>query len=47
MKKQNNNLADVALVAAAVSAATAGAIVALERAIRSEKGQAAVATVKT
>lgn len=47
MKKQNNNLADVALVAAAVSAATAGAIVALERAIRSEKGQAAVATVRT
>ena len=37
----------MALVAAAVSAATAGAIVALERAIRSEKGQAAVATVKT
>ena len=48
MKNQNNNLtADVALVAAAAGAAAAGAVIAVYEALKTEKGQAAVAKVKT
>ena len=46
-KNQNENLIDVVLVAAAAGAAAAAAILAADKALKSEKGQAAVATVKT
>ena len=45
-KNQNENLIDVVLVAAAAGAAAAAAILAADKALKSEKGQAAVATVK-
>ncbi|MBQ1246217.1 MAG: hypothetical protein IIX90_06255 [Clostridia bacterium] len=46
MKKQQNT-ADVVLVAAAVGAAAAGAVIAVYEALKSERGQAGIAKVKT
>ena len=40
-KNQNENLIDVVLVAAAAGAAAAAAILAADKALKSEKGQAA------
>lgn len=47
MKKNNASLLDVALVAAATAVATTAAVLAADKALKSDKGQAAVATVKT
>ncbi len=46
MKKQNHT-AKVALIAAAAGAAAAGATIAIYEALKSERGQAGIAKVKT
>lgn len=47
MRKNQESLLDIALVAAATAAVTTAAILAADKALKSEKGQAAVATVKS